>query len=74
MRQKRECNFLADTARGNAFGIFVSHLKLIFLQHEGHFWGFLFHFSISTKGSVWYAIVYTQFLEIKKLNYGKNGP
>ena len=30
MRRKRECNFLADTARGNAFGIFVSHLKLIF--------------------------------------------
>ena len=65
MRQKRECNFLADTARGNAFGIFVSHLKLIFLQNEGHFWAFLIHFSISTKGSVWYAIDAPYFLAIK---------
>lgn len=49
-------------------GSFLFHSwNWFFLQHKGHFWGFLTHFSISTKGSVWYAIVYTLFLEIKKL-------
>ena len=44
---------------------FCFTLEIIFLQYKGHFWGFLIHFSISTKGSVWYAIDAPYFLAIK---------
>ena len=40
MRRRRECNFLAETARGNAFGIFVSHLKLFFYSKKVIFGAF----------------------------------
>ena len=46
-------------------GSFLFHIRNYFLQYKGHFWGFLIHFSISTKGSVWCAIDAPYFLAIK---------
>ena len=67
--------FLADTTRGNAFGIFVSHLKLIFFTARRSFLGLFDPFFHLYEGQCLVRCsVHPIFLETKKLNYGKNGP
>ena len=63
--QNIKLNFKLKSTQWCFWGLFCFTLEIIFLQYKGHFWGFLIHFSISTKGSVWYAIDAPYFWQLK---------